>query len=452
MKSCMLENIGDTLDSIEKLPSPVARTCHVGNNTSNIWGMLSMIPNSYLLEYDHTLYSLDENCIPWVLLGSHGKIERCFDHYGREDAQWNGTHVNKHLRGLAKKYNILNYGIYADLEGQDLMSFHFNESSEMSKQFNNSSPCTDSMKVLENASLVNEIIRFFCETTSLDLVFNRWINISKKGITTTHPLTKINYGPGQVKMEIHGSGLVFSGTPDDLTAVLLKDLDLIVSRIKKGVKASVKGYPWFTLAFAYLFSTVQEAVKHPAQRVFWHGGGSSSQYYTNDLSFQNNFNVLWKQLAKGGFLPADGHVKLLPTFNCQLFSTTEEGAEILVQILNYWDVIMQNNSNELEKICCTLATSSDPGQVAETALMLLNTSSKKELTALVRCFNEKDANQLPVAHIANSKKENYNKFGASLNDLKNMPIKWPYKLRNYKWGEMELLLKVLGEIFADEME
>ncbi len=437
---------------MEGLNSPLARSCHVGNNTSNVWGMLSMFPNSFLLLYDHTVYSLDENCFPWLVLDSKGSIANCYDHKGNPASSWNGCAVNHHLKTMERKPNILNYGIYAEHEGVDLFTWHYNQISSLSNRLNGSEVLTDSQALLQDIELLSSVITYSAENKALDLLFNRWVSISKRGNTTIQSISDIAYKNGEVQITVHDHGKVFSGRADKLIHLFVENISIVANRTSAGERAVISGYPWFTLGFAYIVTTMREAKLSPAQKDFYHAGGSSSQYYINNQVFQSEFTRLWTHLGNEGFLPSDGQLSMIPTFCCQLFATSQQGKSYINQLLDIWDDFCSRNAEQIELLVDELSVATSPSDAAASATTLLNPNQKKEIKSIVLLFNGVDKNKLPVAHISQVNRINYNKFGAPMKCFFQTDFFWPRDLQNYSWANIELFLKVISELFCDDPE
>ena len=80
-------NIAETLAEIDDLVAPVVRSCHVGNNTANNWAWLVLAPNSRMVQYDHTMYGVDEVAAAWLRLGDYGSVDAGVNYKGeRQDA------------------------------------------------------------------------------------------------------------------------------------------------------------------------------------------------------------------------------------------------------------------------------------------------------------------------------------------------------------------------------
>lgn len=132
-RSCMNESVEHTLTKIEKLRAPVIRSCHIGNNTVNNWGWLNLARNTRMVQYDHTLYGVDEVAVPWVALSDHGKVARCLTHKGEEVRDFTGSHVNKMIPAMDRRYSAyLNFGICGNGDGEsDLITSHCKTSARL---------------------------------------------------------------------------------------------------------------------------------------------------------------------------------------------------------------------------------------------------------------------------------------------------------------------------------
>ena len=87
------ERIGETIATVRRSPSPVPRSCHVGNNGAYNWGWLALARNSRVLLYDHTSYGADRVCLPWAVLDDDGLAAAVYDVDGGELAALRGSHA-----------------------------------------------------------------------------------------------------------------------------------------------------------------------------------------------------------------------------------------------------------------------------------------------------------------------------------------------------------------------
>src|SRR5882757_3924100 len=96
----MRPRIAATLAEIRQLRSPVVRSCHVGNNTANIWGWLALARHARIAQVDHTLYGVDEVCLPWMVLDDGGRSAACYDYRGEPVPSAVGRHASELCAGI----------------------------------------------------------------------------------------------------------------------------------------------------------------------------------------------------------------------------------------------------------------------------------------------------------------------------------------------------------------
>lgn len=456
VSTCMPNRIASTLDEISRLATPVARSCHVGNNTSNVWGWLSLSANTRLVQFDHTRYGLDENCMPWLVLADYGRIEACYDHVGREQPEWRGRHVNAHLRAIPQKYfALLNYGIHTDYRDEDLILHHCRVARELSWQVNASRPSYDSSEAVSIAPALRGAIHAFADNRALHLVFDRWVRTTRnrKRYTIAHKIGLIEYPrKGTIKITGRDGSPVFEGGAGSLADHFQDGIRQVSARLTDGTPVQNADYPWFSLVFSYLAGSVKEFLKDPQQTHFWHAGGSSSQYYVNDVGIQARFDQTRDLLVQCRLLPEDAKLTFVPTYCCQLFATRSDSLALLDELLDLWRAHVRANRDETARWVRRLTAASHPLEVSVQAYDALPERLRTRLRQRVSAFNNVDPNRLPVAHMANIRHATYNKFGLSQQRLYGQEIRFPKGFTYLTWGEAELLIKVLAQQSADALE
>lgn len=452
--SCMQAGIAETLATVAGLASPVVRTCHVGNNTSNVWGWLALAGNAYLGMYDHTLYGVDENCIPWVVLGDGGRIEACFDQRGEPRPEEIGEHVNGHLSRAERKYFAhLNFGIFARHRDQDLFTAHYRLAERLSCQMNDRSVRVRSQEVLADRDLFSALIHDFFRHRKLDLLFNRWVRTTgKKGYAVAKKIQGIEYGAGgRVSILAASSGTVFEGSAEELVAAFFDGMEKVARRVTSAAPLGTISYPWFENYFNFLTYAASEARLDPGQRVFFHAGGSSSQYYINHEPVQQGFRELTELLEAWGYLPRETRVRVIPTFCCQLFATSPDSLPCLEALLVAWRDWLDRHPQVAARYLARLGETTEPFTVGEAFVAELDERYAGELRRQLSAFNERDPNRLPIAHAAGIDHPTYNKFGIAQHHLLGLRPLYPEIFRELTWGEAELLIKALGHLVIDRV-
>lgn len=448
----MASRIADTLDIVAALRSPVVRSCHVGNNTSNVWGWLALAGNARLVQYDHTLYGLDENCIPWVVLGDSGRVDASFGIDGLPKDVDTGRHVNDVIGGIDLKHTShLNYALFASYNGQDLLLHHVRVAQRLCDLANGSISSFDSREVLRNKDLFANVIRSFAASGCLMLMFDRWVRTTRKGHVIMRRLRTIGTDRETVEAIDIDDSLVFRGTVQELTEALFQGLAAVADRLATAAPLPSVNYPWFTLPFAYLANCLQEHVVDAQQRVFWHAGGSASQYYINEETMQASFDALFHSLGSHGFLPEHSTLRMIPTFCCQLFATTDAGAESLSDMLTIWQEYLARYRCSVVPYLEGLGGTTDPFGLVDAYAKQLPRETSDHLLEQARRFNRGDVNQVPVAHVVGKRHANYNKYGVAQHRLLAVhEFRIPSALRDLTWSEAELLVKTLAHLTLDE--
>lgn len=454
MHTCMEQVIADTLNSISPLKSPVVRSCHVGNNTSNVWGWLALSKNTQLLQFDHTRYGMDENCLPWTRLANRGKIAYCVNQLGEEQPAWIGKHVLEHLPSIPFRYHgHLNYQIPANGSG-DLMQEHFQFANTLSLQINGRYALCDTSQIAGHPALLAAVIDAFARSRQLHLALGRWVRRTASGQrkVVSMPIRQIEYGPGQQLTLVESDGrIAFAGHSTELAAKLLDAARQISERLHSGAHIGAVDYPWFTLELAYFFQAVIERSHSPTQTEFWHAGGSSSQYYINAPTMRVRLRQVRDLLSEHGLLPPQAVITIIPTFCCQLFACGD-GLGVLDSLIRDWRNYLIQHSSTLKCALARLQVAQHPAPSALRAFRRLEPAFIRRLAEAMAAFNDADINRLPVAHCANLAHPSYNKFGTAQSAFLGKRPRFPASFHALRWGEAELLVKLMAAVVADEAE
>ena len=450
VSSIMSANVGSTLRTIAALRSPVVRSCHIGNNTSNVWGWLALARNARLLQYDHTLYGVDENCLAWTVLGDAGYVRASYAPDGSPRPADAGLHVNDLMATVDRRHTaLLNYALFAQYDGEDLMRHHLRTAADLSAAANSSTVTWDSNELLEHAALFTDVVRGFAAANRLDLLFDRWVKTTRKGYVAMRRLRSLTHDAGRVTAVDADGATVFAGTIEDLVSQLTISLAAIRERLRHAQPLPAVSYPWISLPFAYLATAVHEYAADRTQRVFWHAAGSVSQYYVNSSAFATAFTAVRDALADGGFLPRGGRLLMVPTFCCQLIATTTGSLEYLEQLIDVWRGYLRRRRSDVTPLLEQLQTTERPFEVAAEHERALSAADARMLRQAMDEFNEADPNQLPVAHIAGRHHPNYNKYGVSQQSLRGSRFAAAPGFEALTWAEGELLVKTLAHLTLD---
>lgn len=462
IRSCMEQRIGDTLAHISELASPVARSCHVGNNTSNVWGWLALVPNTKLVQFDHTRYGLDENCMPWTVMDDDGRIRACYDQDGNAQPEWIGRGINQQIEHIDRRYHaILNYHIAADHHGEDLIVHHVRTAEAIATRLGGQEISFDSAELAGARLLIGRVFRAFASRQLLHFAIDRWVETrggrGRRARTLSRRIGRFDYrGPDRFDIVDVDGRVVFSGDGEGLASCLHDHAVRLVQRLRYGPSQETVSYPWLTLELSYLFQSVIESERAPAQRIFWHAGGSSSQYYINEPTMRERCRQVITVLIESGLLPRDAALIIIPSFVCQLFACTPQSLAILSDIIATWQQALDRAAKSAAKsIGSTLARlrrTRDPLSVAARALAILDPSIVLKLDRAVRAFNSCDPNRLPVAHVAYRGRPTYNKFGAAQVHFLQSTPRFPAAFVDLRWEEAELLVKVLAQMYAGQSE
>jgi hypothetical protein len=447
--------IGPTLATIGELRSGIARSCHIGNNTANNWAWLALAPNTQMIQFDHTLYGMDEVAVPWVLLGDRGIIDACYDHRGRQQTQHEGLHINCVLPAIDRGYlSHLNYGIFADHRGEDLVSAHCRTSDRLCKQINDSSLTFDSTEILAAQALLRDVIRGYARLAMLDRVFDRWVRTARKGQIIIEPLRRIETkGADQVCFIGMNGETLFDGELDRLVNLLFEGMAAVTGRLLGSPGIARVSYPWLTLSFTYLVRALKEYQIDPHQRTFWHAGGSASSYYINGQAIQVQFDEHRATLTSLGYIPQDAHLRFVPTYCAQLFALNTDGLGVLSRLLALWLDVCRAHKHEMDASVFELGTAVDPSEIVMSVYRLLTSAELQSIRELQALFNEQSQHRLPIAHVPRRPiHRTYNKYGIAQRHLLEQRFLFPENLGNLSWGEAELFVKILGLLALHEPE
>jgi hypothetical protein len=451
----MRAEIAETLVELRQLSTPVVRSCHVGNNTANIWGWLALAGKARIVQVDHTLYGVDEVCIPWMVLRDGGRVEACYDFRGHARGDAAGRHLTQLLGEVPRKHrSYLAFGIFADHAGEDLISRHFHTARALSRAMNGSWASHDAAELLASRPHFEALFRSFHRDDLLGLLFDRWILPTRSGHFTLLKLRAIERrGPDELEVFGSDSRLLFRGPLDRLLDDFFAGMAWLQERLETGRPGggrSERGYPWISGAFGYLAMASVEAAADPRQTVFWHGGGSTSQYYIHDPAFAEPFLRLRDRLAERGFLPTGARLRIVPTYCCQLFATSPEGLDVLEELMAGWLAMLSRRAVSSERTLELLERTTSPRPVVQGFLAELDGRETEELLGRLGMFNERDVQRLPIAHAIGHDDPHYNKYGVAQERLLGRTPLFPSRFGSLRWGEAELLVKVLAELTVKE--
>ncbi len=449
--SCMHLTVGETLDGIRSLRSPVARTSHFGNNGAHNWGWLALGGNTELLQWEHSLYGIDDIYIPWMVLGDRGVVEACYGPTGVLQLDETGRHVGEVIRKVDRKYQRhLNFGIFAEYRGGDLMAYHCRTAERLSEHLNASTVALISTELLGMKEVLSRLIRDLCRIQSLHLLFNRWVRRSRKGYLVMLKLRNIEYhGAEEVSLYTKDGMRMFRGSIESLIDLLFEHMHLVSKRLRTGTVQPFQHYPWINGFATYLLRALKEILHDHTQETFWHAGGSSSQFYIHEEEVCRYLAGLRDAFVRLGYLPVGLQIRLIPTFSSQLFATRNESLAVLESLLDLWRTLLARQRETARRYMDLLATQSNPRPVIEEFCSTLEPSAIAELARRVEQFNAIDPHQLPIANVANQSHPTYNKYGIAQRELVGVTPLFPQNLPVMAWVEAELLVKALAQILID---
>jgi hypothetical protein len=443
--------IGETLEQIRELKTPVARTSHFGNLGSHNWGWLALGGNTELLQWEHSLYGIDDIYVPWVVLGDRGVVEASYGPSGAPRPEEVGRHVSEAFRRVDHKYQRhLNYGIFAEHGGGDLMARHYRLSGRLSRQLNGSSTALVVTELLRIEEALSRLIRDLSRRQALHLLFNRWVRVSRKGYVVMLKLRNIEHlGPTDLALYTKDGITIFRGSIDDLIELFVQGLRGVVSRFETGGFPPFRHYPWIIGYSTYLLRALEERQNDPGQESFWHAGASASQFYIHEEGVASYLDDFRAELVQLGYLPPGFQIRLIPTFSAQLFATCEESLAVLASLLDFWRALLSRQAETARLYLDLLASRPDPRPVVEEFCRALGAPALAELARRVEEFNAIGPHQLPIANLTHPSHPTYNKYGiAQQNLLAETPL-FPPALLAMTWREAELLVKTLAQVVID---
>jgi hypothetical protein len=223
----------------------------------------------------------------------------------------------------------------------------------------------------------------------------------------------------------------------------------ISRRIVTGSHEEWGDYPWFALGFNYLSHMLKESALDPEQRTFWHAGGSASAYYVNDSGFRREVEGLRDALVEAHVLPPAATMKMIPTLGAQLFATCSRSLSALEALLDAWEACSRPRLEQVDAAVGALAATTAPVPVVEDFCQALSPEELERLRRCVADFNDAGVNHLPVAHASAAPCPTYTKYGVAQHRLMVVRPQFPARLMHMRWGEAELLVKVLARILSD---
>ena len=440
--------VDDTIATIRDLPFPVVRSCHIGNNTANNWAWLSLAKNTSMVQFDHTVYGADEVCVPWMVLGDEGRIEACFKSHGESDRTWIGRHVNQFTNCRPLYSESLNYGIFARYQGQDLITFHCELGKRLCTQNNQSNLKFACSSLLESRSAVAEATSALARNRLLHFAFDRWVRCTKKGEFLMQKLRRIDYDTGG-KIRLYGlnSELLYAGSIDTLNLIFFEALEAVLDRLIGGSQPAIVGYPWITLGFNYFSHVLRELSIDSKRRVFWHAGGSASAYYVNEANVVSDFHLLIGALTAAKQLPPGVRLHIVPTLCCQLAAIDAASLVALETLLDVWTSMARQTASTVDGAVQEFCNTCHPLQVAAAFAAALSPHFLKELMTVLERFNAVSQHKLPIAHTKHTARHaTYNKYGICQRAVLGQQWLFPQQLRRMRWGEAELLVKLLATL------
>jgi hypothetical protein len=424
------EPIGATLRRVRDCPAPVARSCHVGNNSNYNWGWLALARNTRFVMYDHTTYGADRVCFPWMVLLDHGVIGSAVDIDGNPIAELATRHVNATADRFPLRHrSLLNYGLPATVEGRSLTAHHHDANARLSRRVNGSSPSFDSREVVEHFALFSEIVLAFARARELHLLFDRWVQRRRSRVFFVR-LGAIGYDGPDLRIDSAEGNALFRGSPAELLRCIHDSLREVVARIAHDRALGNVSYPWLTLPFSYLFGAAAEHAAHPGRDEFYHAGGLTSPYYMGEAAFKASFERLEARLGETGFLPARTRFNVIPIGCCQFFGRPAS-VGVLEELLDGWKARVRGDG------------SPEPRPDA------VDAAARRWVYERTLAFNRADANRLPVCFDYSPPTPAFNKYGLATGALADYEIAFPEPLAALTWGEAECLVQTMGGLFAE---
>lgn len=446
--SCMHLAVGETLDLIRDLASPVARTSHIGNNGAHNWAWLALGGNTYLQQWDHSLYGVDDIFVPWTMLGDHGVVEASYDPWGAPHPAAAGQHVTAVLRDREPKYvRHLCYGVFAEHGGRDLVAEHCRVAARLSARLNGSLAVSTATEIQAMRDLLSRAMVDLCRTRRLHLLVKRWVRRSRRGALVALKLRGVEYhGAGEVALHTLDSMQMFRGPVSGLIELLFAGMAGVAERLASGRVPSFQHYPWINGSALYLLRAMREHDLDPRQESFWHAGGSTSPFYLHQDEVSGELAKLRDALAGLGYLPGALQIQLIPTLSAQLFATGPRSLAVLDCLLATWQELLRKQGAAALQVLERFAGGGNPRLLARELCATLGPAALAELRRRMEEFNELDAHRLPVAYAPGCDHPTYNKYGIAQRRLAAATPLFSARLRALRWGEAELLVKVLAEI------
>jgi len=454
MRTDFLKTVEESRLEASASKASLPRSCHIGNNTANNWAVLKLFPQAYLVQYDHTTYGLDDVCAPWLILDDYGIVSKCFDPRGNLMNHVNKMHINIFLRELDKvKYSRhLNYAIPARHEDKPLFNYFYGTATELAKSINQSKVTFDSEEMLGQKRILALIFKKMAKEKELHLVFHKWVAVSKKGYLTIQNINRITYETDKIQIYTKQDVMMYNGFIDDLINRFFDCLENIKLHIVESQTLPRLSYPWVTLQLSYLIPCIRDYSLDNSLSEFQHAGGSASQYYVNESCFSIKMNKLVEKLIRYGYLPENFQLKVVPSFSCQLFATTAESSNILENMLSEWRSVLNQNMPMTKQMIYKLTEVTEPRSLVLGFKKEINRLSLTKLKTLLDKFNSISHHKLPIAHIPNINHNTYNKYGIKQNLISSCQIHFPENIMNFKWGELDILVKLLAEISISSVQ
>jgi hypothetical protein len=452
--SCMSMTIAETLQVVARLRSPVVRTCHIGNTTANNYGWLALVDNTYLGQMEHTLYGVDDIYYPWAVLGDGGVVEACYDHRGTPDPGLVGQHANSLRRRVERKHSsFFSYGIFGEYAGEDLISRHYRLTADLARQLNGSASLSRSAEVLAIWPLLKDLIRRFHRKRKLDLLFNKWVRMTRHGYVLMLKIQRIEYlALDDVAIYTTDSALNFKGSIEALIDVMFDGMVKVSERLVHGQRPDSLSYPWINVFLNLVLNAIKEHAGDPTQDVFWHASAATNHLYVHQDWFQRGFAELIEELEDSGFLAGNADLRIIPTYSCQLFATRAESLPVLEDLISCWRKWLSCNRERANRYLAAFEGTDDPGKVVEELFREIDPIYLARMGRLLAEFNALDPNRLPIAYLAGSEHPTYNKYGMSQQSLHGSTPRFPANFTEMTWGEAELLVKMLALLVSDEGE
>jgi hypothetical protein len=302
-----------------------------------------------------------------------------------------------------------------------------------------------SAEILGMRPLLEPLVRHFFSRRLLHLLFHKWVRTTRAGYAAMLRIREIRYGGGEdLSILTSDSSLSFRGTLDDLLEALFSGVAAVDGRLRTGRRFTSLAYPWISTCFNLVMNAIKESVRDPDQRVFWHAVAATNHLYAHQAWFQEELALLFDELAGGSFLPHDAELRLIPTYACQLFATTDESLAELERLVAFWRDHLRS------RVDAPLAAFIEPATAIEELIRGAGPAFVRELAARLAAFNERDPHRLPVAYAVGSDHPAYNKYGIAQRSLLGRNLLFPAGFFDLRWAEAELLVKALGRLTMED--